>query len=43
MLDQMPENLRNYFDTEAFARDMVLGGDITPVEIDGRSYIADGV
>ncbi|SDR67556.1 antirestriction protein ArdA [Erythrobacter sp. HL-111] len=43
MLDQMPENLRYYFDTEAFARDMVLGGDITPVEIDGRSYIADGV
>jgi len=31
MLDQMPENLRTYFDTEAFARDMVLGGDITQV------------
>lgn len=43
MLDQVPENLRTYFDTEAFARDIVLGGDITPVEIDGQSYIADGV
>ena len=43
MLDQMPENLRTYFDTEAFARDMMLGGDISQVEIDGRSYIANGL
>lgn len=39
----MPENLRTYFDTEAFARDLVIGRDITQVEIDDRSYIADGV
>jgi len=26
-----------------FARDMVLGGDITQVEINGRIYTADGV
>lgn len=28
LLDAMPENLRNYFDFEAYARDMRLGGDI---------------
>ena len=28
MLDSMPENLRTYFDMEAFARDMELGGDV---------------
>ena len=42
MLDEIPENLRYYFDTEAFARDMVLGGDVTEVEIDGTHYIASG-
>jgi len=40
LLNEMPENLRYYFDTEAFARDMVLGGDITEVEIMGRNWIA---
>lgn len=43
LLEQMPENLRDYFATEAVARDIVLGGDITQVEIGGRSEIADGV
>lgn len=43
MLNDMPENLRFYFDTEAFARDLVLGGDITEVKIDGTKYIAWGV
>lgn len=28
MLDGLPENLRYYFDVQAFARDLVLGGDI---------------
>ena len=42
MLDSMPENLRYYFDTEAFARDMLLSGDITEVEIAGTSYVAWG-
>jgi hypothetical protein len=42
MLNDMPENLRFYFDTEAFAPDMVLRGDITEVEIGGTDYIAWG-
>jgi len=42
LLNDMPENLRYYFDTEAFARDMVLGGDITEVEINNTDYIAWG-
>lgn len=42
MLDEMPENLRYYFDTEAFARDLVLGGDISEVEIDGTKYTIEG-
>lgn len=28
LLESMPENLRCYFDTERFARDMELGGDV---------------
>ncbi|PHR93140.1 MAG: hypothetical protein COA69_04100 [Robiginitomaculum sp.] len=39
LLEQIPENLRFYFDTEKFARDMVLGGDISSIEIDGTNYI----
>jgi len=39
LLEQIPENLRFYFDTEKFARDMVLGGDISSIEIDGANYI----
>lgn len=42
MLNDMPENLRYYFDTEAFARDMVLGGDIGIVNINGTGYVALG-
>ena len=42
MFDQMPENFRYYFDTEAFAGDMVLGGDITRVKIDGIAYVSRG-
>lgn len=42
LLDQMSENLRFYFDTEAFARDMIMGGDISELEIDGTSYIVWG-
>ena len=38
LLDQIPENLRYYFDIKAFARDLVLGGDITELEINGRTY-----
>ncbi len=42
MLDEIPESLRNYFNTEAFARDMVLGGDITEIIISGTSYVMNG-
>jgi len=40
LLDQIPENLQFYFDTEAFARDLVLGGDITEIEIMGKTWVA---
>ena len=40
LLNEIPEHLRYYFDAEAFARDLVLGGDITEVEILGRTWIA---
>ena len=39
LLDDMPENLRYYFDVEAFARDMLLSGDINEVEIMGTTYV----
>ena len=38
MLSQIPENLRNYFDYEAFARDARYGGDITFVEHQGETW-----
>lgn len=43
LLDSMPENLRWYFDTEAFGRDLLIGGDVTEVEIQGTTYIVAGV
>ena len=39
LLDQIPENLRYYFDTEAFARDLLLGGDIAEIETGGKTYV----
>ncbi|MBL4574552.1 MAG: antirestriction protein ArdA [Opitutaceae bacterium] len=42
LLSELPENLRYYFDVEAFGRDMVLGGDITEVEIMNTHYIVWG-
>jgi hypothetical protein len=39
ILSELPENLRYYFDTEAFARDMLLSGDICEVEIMGCTYV----
>ena len=39
-LTPLPENLRNYFDYEAFARDAELGGDITAIETsDGQVHV----
>jgi antirestriction protein len=37
-LDAIPENLRSYFDTERYLRDMKLGGDVTFEEVDGTVY-----
>jgi antirestriction protein len=37
-LDQIPENLRNYFDHESFGRDLVLGGDYYLINIDSNYY-----
>lgn len=42
LLESMPENLRYYFDHEAFSRDLILGGDITVVEIDNHDYVIIG-
>ena len=39
MLDGLPEDLGHYFDIEAFARDIMLGGGITEAEIDGVQYL----
>ncbi len=42
LLDGMPENLRFYFDVDAFARDMLLSGDISEVEINNTTYVIWG-
>lgn len=42
LANQLPENLQRYFDYEAYARDMVMGGDITEIEINGSNYVAWG-
>ena len=43
LLNEMPENLRFYFDFDAFTRDMIMSGDITEVTINNTNYIAWGV
>lgn len=43
LLSGMPENLRCYFDFEAFARDMELNGDVRTIETDdGMVHVFDG-
>lgn len=42
LLDTMPENLRCYFDVEAFVRDLVMSGDVTEATIMGRSFVFCG-
>lgn len=42
LLNEIPESLRYYFDTEAFARDMVLGGDINEITVDGSNFVVWG-
>lgn len=40
MLEQIPENLRYYFDYDAFARDLVIGSDIAEFDApNGTRYI----
>ena len=39
LLEQIPENLRFYFDSEAFARDMLLGGDINEIQDMGKTWV----
>ncbi len=39
LLDEVPENLQFYFDVEAFARDLILGGDIAEARIQSTNYI----
>ena len=43
LLDKMPDNLRFYFDFDAFTRDMIMSGDITEVTINNTNYIVWGV
>jgi len=38
-LDEIPENLRYYFDVERFANDMIMNGDICEVTIMNTNYI----
>lgn len=42
LLNELPENLRYYFDTQAFARDMLLNGDISEITVAGTDYIVWG-
>ena len=39
VLDGLTENLRNYFNFEAYARDCALGGGIYTIEISGKVHI----
>lgn len=43
LLNEIPDSLRTYFDIEAYARDMVLGGDITQIEIMGRTWVVQSL
>jgi antirestriction protein len=38
VLNQVPENLRSYFDTEKYLRDMKMSGDVDFVEHEGTTY-----
>lgn len=39
LLAEVPESLRYYIDVDAFARDLVLGGDVSTFELDGTCYV----
>ena len=38
---EVPESLRYYIDVDAFARDLVLGGDVSTFDVDGTCYIVE--
>ena len=38
VLSEVPENLRHYFDSEKYLRDMKLNGDVDFVEYEGTTY-----
>lgn len=38
-LERIPEELRTYFDFEAYARDARLGGDVSFVRVDGQLHV----
>lgn len=42
LLDGLNETVARYFDYEAFARDLRLGGDVTAIEVCGSWYVIDG-
>jgi antirestriction protein len=39
MLDDMPDNLRHYFDYESFARDLEISGDVATFDFRGTHYV----
>jgi len=39
LLDGLPEDLRYYFDYEAWARDGFMSGDLMSVEVGGRMHV----
>lgn len=42
ILDEIPENLRYYFDCEAYVRDLILNGEATFAEVGGRTALVWG-
>ncbi|MBL4830025.1 MAG: antirestriction protein ArdA [Aliivibrio sp.] len=39
LLNDLPEQLQYYFDFDAYARDLLLGGEISEIEIMGVTYV----
>ncbi|WP_330110338.1 antirestriction protein ArdA [Methylophaga thalassica] len=42
LLSQIPENLQCYFDIQAFARDLLISGEINEISVNGTSYVVWG-
>jgi antirestriction protein len=38
-LNDMPENLRNYFDYKAYGRDLELGGDVFTIALNSKLHV----